>query len=111
MPFEAGKPRPANAGRRAGAVNKKQKFFESAKTTIERLGFNAMEALVELAHSRDETIRIQAVKEVCKYAYVQMRAIELTGADGGEIKVQAEVKLVADIEELVDSLVNVGIKT
>lgn len=110
MPFEAGKPRAAGAGRKAGTPNSKQFLFKTAQEACAAAGHDPMEAWVELAKDTDKNIRVQANKELSKYMYVQRKAIELSGPDQGAIDVHTEHKLVADVRELVEALINAGVK-
>lgn len=97
MPFVKGKPRPANAGRRAGTPNKKSK--RDVYAMAEERGIEPFEVLLELCSSRDEGIKLGAAKEACKYLYTQKRATEISGPGGGPIT--AEVQS-SELKALVD---------
>ena len=107
MPFKKGEPRPANAGRKAGVISKRQMHFKTAQEACAARGLDPMDSWAELSEDPDKTIRIQALKELSKYMYVQKRAIELTGQDGGPVKVEQEHPAVAELRELVKALGNV----
>ncbi len=62
------------AGRTRGSLNKKtQDLYDLC--TKERV--NPFQALLKLCKHDDDTIRLQALKEACKYLYPQRKAIEM----------------------------------
>lgn len=111
MPFKRGVKRPSSAGRKAGTPNKRTVILEDITAACERMGFNPAEKLIELSQSSDWNISLGATKEICKYAYVQKRSVELTGQDGGPIKVQEEHPAVAEFKDLVKTLVDAKVKS
>ena len=73
--FKVGEKRPANAGRKKGTPNKK------TKELIEILGaFNPAEKLVEIFNETDDKdLKASIAKELMKYVYPQLKAVEMTG--------------------------------
>lgn len=107
MGFEKGKPRPENAGRKAGTPNKRT--FD-ARQLVERMGFDPLEFLVHTAKADWEALgyqkgfvtkvnmgieyeediisyeqRLDAAKTIAKYIYPQLKSIEHTGKDGTDL--------------------------
>lgn len=106
MPFEAGKPRPANAGRKKGTPNKRT---WEARAIAERLGFCPVEQLVAWAQGDwkklgypgptkivvtkdgdrvevdriDEQLRQKSARDLVPYLLPQLKSIEL-GGDAAE---------------------------
>ena len=75
----------ANAGRKKGVPN------SDKKELIDRIhskypNFCPIEAMIEVAKDKEEstTIRIQANREIAKYIYPQLKAVEHSGEIGGE---------------------------
>ena len=99
---------PKFGGRQTGTPNKRTVYCEEARAACERLGFNPMETLIALGNNPDPVIKIQAVKELAKYIFTQRKTVELTGQDGGPVKVQETHPAVAELTELVKLLGNGG---
>ncbi len=60
---------------------------------VERFG-NPVEALAEMAFDEENPIdlRLRAMSDFAKYGNAQLKAVEITGADGGAIEVNHELK-------------------
>lgn len=78
--------KPLGSGRAKGTPNKKT---ESLLEVCDRMGVNPFEGLLQLTKSVDESIRLGALKEACKYLYSQRRAVEVTGADQGPVEIKS----------------------
>jgi len=74
-------PRPEGAGRRAGTPNKKtQDLMEKC----EEAGVDPFMGLLLLARDGlEESTRLGAYKDLCKYLYPQRRAVEVSSGDEG----------------------------
>ena len=84
MPFEKGKPRPPNSGRKKGVVNR-----TTVAAILDELGCDPIEGMARLAmdvKTRPE-LRGRMFAELAKYRWPQLRAVEHTGADGGPIEI------------------------
>ena len=84
----------------------RQKGSKNKKTTLDHLldNFPDCDPLLKMAELAsddakitkdgievlkiDDTLRFQCYKELAKYCYPTLRSIELTGEDGGPVKVQ-----------------------
>ena len=96
MPFIKGSTKPKTGGRQKGTPNRK--VFDAAEM-CERLNYNPLEALAELAKTtRDEGIKVACHKEVAKYVFIQKRSTEVSGPGGGAIEVES-----SDVKELLDN--------
>jgi hypothetical protein len=84
--FEKGKPRPPQAGRRKGTLNKTTvKIREAAQ----RHGAAALVRLVELSKDLDGRIAVKAIEIILAYGYGKPREhVELTGAESGPLESQ-----------------------
>lgn len=76
MGWPRGKPRPPNAGRKKGKLNRKT---DALFDLCDEMGINPFEALLRLSQNIDVEIQLGALKEICKYLYPQRKAIEHTG--------------------------------
>jgi len=99
---------PKTGGRKAGTPNKRT--FD-ATALAERLGYDPLEAMIELARTtRDEGIKVACHRECAKYVYPQRRQTELSGVNGEAIKVTAESselkEVMADLRSLIDTKIN-----
>lgn len=75
------------AGRPKGSLNQKtQDLFDLCSK--ERI--NPFQALLKLCKHEDDNIKLQSLKEVCKYLYPVRKAVEVSGLDGGPIRTEAE---------------------
>lgn len=67
---------PKTGGRRPGSTNKKS---ISLQKMCEDKGINPFEKLLEyLEHPCEPALRLQAIKEACKYIYPQLRSIDVS---------------------------------
>jgi len=84
--FEKGKPRPLQAGRRKGTLNKTTvKIREAAQ----RHGSAALVRLVELSKDPDGRIAVKAIELILAYGYGKPREhVELTGAENAPLEPQ-----------------------
>ena len=107
MAFKKGEPRPKNAGRKAGSINKRS--FD-ARALAEAKGCDPLEILIDIAKGdwaslgyESESIkkvnlgieykeavitldnRMNAANEAAKYIYPQLKSMELTGKDGKDL--------------------------
>ena len=84
--FEKGKPRPPQAGRRKGTLNKTTvKIREAAQ----RHGAAALVRLVELSKDLDGRIAVKAIEIILAYGYGKPREhVELTGAESAPLEPQ-----------------------
>jgi hypothetical protein len=90
MAFEPGKPRPENAGRKAGSLNKKnQEIIDMAN----ELGCNPAKILMMIAIGDFESLkvsefdidldkRMDAARDLMPYLYGKRRPIDSDGNDG-----------------------------
>jgi hypothetical protein len=100
MGFKKGQPRPPNAGRKKGSLNKKT---EALKDKCERLGVDPFEEMLMIIKtSGDRHLRMTALKEVSKYLYPVHRAVE----HSGEINNPYASKSVEELEQLVKEKLN-----
>lgn len=73
-------------GRLKGTPNKKtQTLFE----ICEEEGIDPFRGLLKLANHQDVAIKLQALKEVCRYLYPIRRAVEVSGPDQGPIETKS----------------------
>lgn len=81
------KKRPANSGRRKGTPNAERKDL-FALLAEKFPGYNPVAAMAEIANDKknDTNLRLQAHKEVAKYTFPQLKAIELSPGDGSKFK-------------------------
>lgn len=84
--FEKGKPRPPQAGRRKGTLNKTTvKIREAAQ----RHGAAALVRLVELSKDLDGRIAVKAIEIILAYGYGKPRErVELMGAESAPLESQ-----------------------
>jgi len=77
MAFAKGKPRAENAGRKKGTPNKRTLDLFAQ---CEALKIDPFNELLKLASDKglDEVLRLQALKEVCKYLYPTRKSVELS---------------------------------
>jgi len=87
--FQKGKPRPLGAGRKKGSVNRKTELLTEK---CEEHGIDPFAALLELAKSDDQNIRLSALKEVCQYLFAKRKAVELTGQDGDDLSIKVIIE-------------------
>ena len=78
--------------RPAGASNKPKRAL-IALLDEKFPGWNPVVQMAERANNEDETpeARFQACKEVAKYVVPQLKAVEHTGAGGGDLVIVARV--------------------
>jgi len=73
MGWPKGTPRPPGAGRKKGTLNRKTAdLVEICKEE----GIDPFRALLRLAVSPNDQIKIQALKELCQYIYPKRKALE-----------------------------------
>lgn len=100
MPFEKGKPRPANSGRKKGVINR-----ATVAAILDDLGCDPIQGMARLAmdtKTRPE-LRGRMFAELAKYRWPQLRAIEHTGAGGGPIEVHDSAR--EELSRRIDGLV------
>lgn len=79
MAFKKGEKRHPDAGRKAGTPNKRTIAVDLHAMCAEK-GINPFQKLLEyLAFPCEPELRLQAIKEACKYLYPQRKAIEHSG--------------------------------
>ena len=97
--FKKGLPRPVGAGRKRGSLNRKS---EALIEKCERQGIDPFNALLELAASDDQNIKLSALKEICSYLYPKRLAldqsVEVSGPDGRPIEMKAVYDELSDVE-------------
>ena len=96
MPDEAKKPAGRPAGRPRGrpkGSQSKPKMGIIAAIRREFPGYDPLLALVRLAHREDTSLdqQISCHKEVAQYCVPKLKAIEVTGHDGGPLKANVSV--------------------
>lgn len=73
MPFKKGDPKPPKSG-----IKKGQKHERTmAQEACEKLKINPFEVLAQGCLSEDETTRIGAAKDLCKYLQAQMKSMDV----------------------------------
>lgn len=79
MPRQKGTPK--TGGRQKGTRNK---FGFAAKQVFERRDFNSLEMAIDwiMDDSNDKKLRAYLLKEVMKYQFPQLKAIEFSGENG-----------------------------
>lgn len=93
--------RTPGSGRVKGTPNKKtQTLFE----VCEEEGIDPFRGLLMLTKHADVTIKLQALKEVCRYLYPIRKAVEITGAEGAPIETRS--RHVEEFKELLETGLN-----
>lgn len=80
MKFEAGKPRPPNAGRKKGSVNKKSLLV---KDVLESHGINLVEQIVIRLKEISREDQVKALTALLPYVYPKLASIEVKAEVGG----------------------------
>ena len=80
--------------------SRSQETLEAYERAVARFG-NPIEALADIAFDEGNPIdlRLRALQDFAKYGNAQIKAIEITGQDGGAIEVKHGLK-----EQLLESL-------
>lgn len=93
-------PQPKKMGRPLGGKNKNQLLLEQAQKQIEeKFGIKDFHPVIYMLmvaadDDKDESLRMQAAKSAAPFIIPQLKAIELTGDDGGPV--QVDMALVND---------------
>lgn len=97
MGFKKGEKRHPDAGRKAGVKNKRTIHFD-LQAKCDAAGVDPFQKLLEyLVYPCEPELRLQAIKETCKYLYPQRKAIE----HSGEINNPYLEKSIEELEALV----------
>jgi len=88
------KPGEHRGGRKVGAKNKRTVLATSVRERLEELGCDPIEILARIADDPKNAadVRVRAASELSRYLWPQRKAVELTGANGGPISVDADPK-------------------
>lgn len=85
--FKPGDPRPVNGGRRPGSPNKKTLALLDL---WDIRGFCPAEKLLELFDQMDFETKVDVCVKLMDYKFPKRKAVEITGADGAELKLSLE---------------------
>ena len=86
MPFKKGHKK--IGGIKKGQVHRKTRV----ELACEAVGVDPFKVMAEIAHAIDHPDRTIAAKELAKYLEPQKKAVEVTGADGGDISIRVIVE-------------------
>lgn len=81
------KKRPEGSGRKKGTPNAERK--DLMQILHDKFpGYNPVAAMAEMANDKklDDNLRLQAHKEVAKYTFPQLKAIEVSAGNGATFK-------------------------
>jgi hypothetical protein len=100
-PFLPGTPRPPGSGRRPGSRNRATLLIDA----LEKVGdANPLEFLAQVAAGQVRATmdqRIVAARELARYLVPTLKAVELSGPDGGPIQREAvlEVRIIKTVND------------
>lgn len=85
MPFQKGQKKVEGSGRKKNVLNKdRATLYEQMQERYP--GYNPVLAMADMAQDKklDDNLRLQAHKEVAKYTFPQLKAMEVSGNMTGE---------------------------
>lgn len=99
MPFVKGMPRPANAGRKKGSLNR---VNPSAAERLAELGCDPLQGMALIAANKKNPVEVRGrmYAELAKYRYPQLKAIEHTGNVSGQVQVDIRAALMQVVAKL-----------
>jgi len=99
------KPGERRGGRRKGSLNLRSRFL--VQTTLAERKCNPFGIMADLAMdiSQPAELRGRMAAQLGEYCAAKLRAVELTGADGGPIDIEAVVSGRDDLLSAIDAII------
>ncbi len=91
MPFTRGSRKPANSGRKKGAVGK---LSLQVLSRLEELGFDPIMQMVEIANDKGAPLELRGkmAAELAQYVWPKRKAIEHSGPGGAPIEMNVSAR-------------------
>lgn len=91
MAFQKGKPRPANAGRKKGALNQDKRIV---RDIVEKaLGKSLPDEIVSTLHALEDDEKARTLLGLMPYCYPKLQSVEVSGPNGADIGISMKPKI------------------